>query len=97
MQSDWFKVSIRFENDYGFVGFNPANKNIDVQLNDGAKRAEVENYLQHEQDIPINNGSVENFTHRTLLASSGLAEFKAVLTRLWGATGVEVEWSRPVL
>lgn len=90
------RLSIRYENHYGYVGYSQGNQNIFVQLDDAGKRGEIEKYLGQEQNIPICTENAQAFIHKKILASTGVSEFKAVLTCLWNATGVSVDWSRPV-
>ncbi|MCE5284480.1 MAG: hypothetical protein LLG02_01340 [Pelosinus sp.] len=95
-QSADLKICIRYENQYGYIGYNTTNNSINVQLDHAGKRGEVEKYLSQEQVIPISKGNIGEFAHVTMLASHGIADFKAVLTYLWMRTGVSVDWSRPV-
>jgi hypothetical protein len=97
MELEEVKISIRYQNQYGYIGFDPATKRISVQLDNVDKRGEVERYLNEEQIIPISTEGLGEFIHSKLLASTGMTEFKAVLTCLWNVTGVEVDWSRPVI
>lgn len=97
MQPKEVRISIRYQNQYGYIGFDPVTKSIKVELADADKRSEVEQYLSQEQFIPVSTENLGDFLHKKLLACTGLAEFKAVLTCLWNVTGVSVDWSRPVL
>jgi hypothetical protein len=96
-QPEELKISIRYENQFGYIGYNTPAHSIDVQLDDAEKRGEVERYLSQEQVVPISTDNLCVFSHDKLLASTGIAEFRAVLTCLWNMTGVSVDWSRPVI
>ncbi|MDU2064252.1 MAG: hypothetical protein E6713_05350 [Sporomusaceae bacterium] len=93
-----FVVCIHYENDYGSISYNEADKSFCVKLANEAKRREIETYLSTEQTIHIASGAtIRDFADQTGLPTESLAFFKQVLTRLYNHTQVLVDWSHPVI
>jgi PleD family two-component response regulator len=93
---DLFRVTIHYNNDYGYVEYSPATKSVKVVLDDDSKREVVEKYLTTEQTIQNAQTGLLDFVEVTAVPSDSLEMMKLALTRMWGKTGVLVDWSHPV-
>jgi hypothetical protein len=91
-----FKVAIRYNDQYGYIAFNPENKQLTVALPNEAKRREAEEYLTTPKKIWAAKDSLLEFEHRDIVPNESLDSLKLALTRIWEATEVFVDWSRPV-
>lgn len=89
-------VAIHYNEDMGYVEYNPVNKTVKVVLKNDDKKAAVENFLIVEHEIKVPNKTLMDFTNTKVKAIDSLESFKLAMTRLWGKTGVYVDWSRPV-
>ena len=59
-------------------------------------KAAVEKFLATPLTLDVPQGeTIRDFVTKTLDPLASLENFKVCLTRLWGPTGVRVEWSMP--
>lgn len=91
-----YRVAIHYNEDNGYVEYKADLKTAVVMLNTPQKRAEVESYLASEHEINVPHETLMDFTKEMVRPLESLSSFQLALTRLWGATGVYVDWSRPV-
>ncbi|MGI6093263.1 MAG: hypothetical protein GX348_05690 [Veillonellaceae bacterium] len=93
--ADVYRVAVHYGNDNGFVEYNLETKTIKVKLANDAKRREAEEYLAKEHTIAVAGADIRDFEARQVIASQDVESFKLALTRMWEATDVHVDWSRP--
>ncbi|VBB06919.1 Hypothetical protein LUCI_2159 [Lucifera butyrica] len=95
--SNQFKVGIRTAKDeYGYIVYDLDNKTVQVVLANEKARQDVENYLAGTYVIPSADQTLLDFQETTVEPTSSLDNLKLALTRMWGKTGVYVDWSHPV-
>lgn len=90
-------VTLNYKCNYGFVEFDEATKTAKVTLEGAAEaKAAVEKFLKEPLTLDLPQGdTIRDFTTVTLEPLASTDNFKRCLTRLWGRTGVRVEWSMP--
>ena len=91
-----YRVAISYGNDLGYVGFNEASHTLSVVLPNKEKREAAEAFLAQQHTLKLPQESLSDFVEATLQASESKENFQRVLGYLWQATGVHVDWSRPV-
>lgn len=94
--NDLFQVAIHYDRDNGFIEYDCVSKQIKVQLEDEAKRREVEAYLSTTQIIRAAQHTLVDFTEWQAVPNEDVRTLQLALARLWETTGVHVDWSRPV-
>ena len=91
-----FAVTLNYNCNYGFVTYNEESKTAEVTLPVAEAKAAVEKFLSTPLTLDVPQGkTIRNFVTVTLEPLASLESFKVCLTRLWGQTGVRVEWSMP--
>ena len=91
-----YSVAIHFEEDKGYIEYDMQSKQVNVVLKTAAKKAEVEAYLAKTHEINVPKDTLMDFEKRVVVPLNSLEELKIALTRMWDATEVYVDWSRPV-
>ncbi len=91
-----FSVAISYGENLGYVEYDVANKKINVVLGDEVGKRNTEEFLAQEHEIEIPHETLLDFTVEKINPQAGVEALKLALTRLWEATGVHVDWSRPV-
>ena len=91
-----FSVAISFRGSLGWVEFDEATKKVIVNLGDDEGKKLAEDFLSTPHKIKVPHETLLDFTEETFDANDSADSLKIVLTRLWEATGVHVDWSRPV-
>ena len=93
-----YAVTLNYNCHYGYVEYNEADKTAVVTLPEAVAEAKaaVEKYLATPLSLDVPQGdTIRDFATITLEPLSSKEEFQVALTRLWGKTGVRVEWSMP--
>ena len=91
-----FSVTLNYNCNYGFVEYNEESKTAVVTLPVAEAKAAVEKFLATPLTLDVPQGeTIRDFVTKTLDPLASLENFKVCLTRLWGQTGVRVEWSMP--
>ena len=91
-----FSVTLNYNCHYGYVEYNDATKTAAVTLPVAEAKAAVEEFLASPLTLDLPQGeTIRDFVTKTLQPLESLESFKLCLTRLWGRTGVRVEWSMP--
>lgn len=91
-----FTVTLNYNCNYGFVEYNEESKKAAVTLPVAEAKVAVEQFLATPLTLDIPHGeTIRDFATETLEPLSSLENFKTCMTRLWGKTGVRVEWSMP--
>lgn len=91
-----FSVAISFKGSLGWVEYDEATRKVIVTLGDDEGRALAESFLTTPHKIKIPHETLLDFTEENIDPNASAENLKLVLTRLWEATGVHVDWSRPV-
>jgi len=95
--ADLYRVAIHYLNDYGYIEYDPDTKKVIVNLANEAKRKEVESYLATEHVFRVAHDTLLDFVELRTVPTESLENLKQCLTRLWEATEVLVDWSRPIM
>ncbi|MDD6133120.1 MAG: hypothetical protein PUB49_00205 [Selenomonadaceae bacterium] len=91
-----FSVAISYNNTLGWIDYDADAHKAEVHLDDEKGKALVEEYLGKTHEIMVPHKTLMDFTHETVDPLAEEASFKLAITRLWNATQVHVDWSRPV-
>ena len=91
-----FSVAISFKGSLGWVEYDEATKKVIVTLGDDEGKTLAEKFLTTPHEIKIPHETLLDFTAELIDPNESAENLKIVLTRLWEATGVHVDWSRPV-
>ena len=91
-----FSVAISFKGSLGWVEYDEAEHKVKVTLGDDVGKARAEKFLTTPHNIKIPHETLLDFTEETIDPNTSAEALKIVLTRLWEATDVHVDWSRPV-
>ena len=91
-----FSVAISYKGSLGWVEYDEAARKVLVTLDDVEGRTLAENFLTTPHEIKIPHETLLDFTAENIDPNLSADNLKIVLTRLWEATGVHVDWSRPV-
>ena len=91
-----FSVTLNYNCNYGFVEYNEASKTATVTLPVEEAKQAVDKFLATPLTLDVPQGdTLRDFVTKTMEPRASLENFKVCLTRLWGQTGVRVEWSMP--
>ena len=91
-----FSVAISFRGSLGWVEYDEVARRAKVFLGDDDGKRLAEEFLSTPHKIKVPHETLLDFTEETFDANESAQSLKVVLTRLWEATGVHVDWSRPV-
>lgn len=91
-----FSVAISYKDNLGYVEYDAAKKKINVVLNDEEGKKKAEEFLSQAHVIAVPHETLLDFTEEKIDPVFDVESFQIVMTRLWEATGVHVDWSRPV-
>lgn len=91
-----FSVAISYNNTLGWIDYDADARKAEVHLDDAKGKELTETYLGETHEINIPHQTLMDFTHETVNPLADTESFKLALTRLWNATQVHVDWSRPV-
>ena len=91
-----YSVAISYKDNLGYVEYDAENKKITVVLAEEEGKRKAEEYLSITHKIAIPHETLLDFTEEEINPSADVKSLQIALTRLWEATGVHVDWSRPV-
>lgn len=91
-----FSVAISYKDSLGYVEYDATEKKINIVLGDDEGRKKAEDFLSQSHIIAIPHETLLDFTEEKINPQADAESLQIVLTRLWEATGVHVDWSRPV-
>ena len=91
-----FSVAISYRDSLGYVEYDAAEKKINVVLSDAEGKQKAEDFLSQAHTIAVPHETLLDFTEEKINPHENVESLQIVLTRLWEATGVHVDWSRPV-
>lgn len=90
-----FKVVFDYQDQDGYVAYDTTSKKVRVVFADESIRQLVEDYLRTEHKINVAQTLID-FKEMIINPCESLENFKIALTRMWGKTGVLVQWSKPI-
>ena len=91
-----FSVAISYKDNLGYVEYDGTHSKVNVVLADDEGRRKAEDFLAKIHEIKIPHDTLLDFTAEKINPQADVESLKIALTRLWEATGVHVDWSRPV-
>lgn len=94
--STTYSVAIQYKKDLGYIEYDAEKKAATVVLDDEDGRCAVEDYLAEKHEIGVPHENLRDFSKEMIDPTADVESFKTALTRLWEATDVHVDWSRPV-
>lgn len=90
------KVAIHYDTEqHGFVTYDSDTKTVTVELPEQAWADKVLAFLKQDHSI-ANAIGLADYEMLDIQPLESVESFKLALTRLWEATEVHVDWSRPV-
>lgn len=91
-----FKVAIHYgADDRGYVAYDTETKELSVSLPNQEWADKVSAFLTQDHSIAHAMG-LDTYQELDIDPLESLGNLKLALTRLWEATEVQVDWSRPV-
>lgn len=91
-----FKVAIHYgADDRGYVAYDTETKELSVSLPNQEWADKVSAFLEQDHSIAHAMG-LDTYQELDIDPLESLGNLKLALTRLWEATEVQVDWSRPV-
>lgn len=91
-----FKVAIHYgADDRGYVAYDTETKELSVSLPNQEWADKVSAFLKQDHSIAHAMG-LDTYQELDIDPLKSLGNLKLALTRLWEATEVQVDWSRPV-
>lgn len=94
--SEVFRVAVHYENDNGFIEYDPVAKTATIKLETPEKSHEATVYFSTKQTLRKAEQSLVDFREWQAVPIDDLESFQAALGHLWVTTGIHVDWSRPV-
>ena len=91
-----YSVAIQYKKELGYIEYDAKERTATVVLDDAKGRRAVEAYLGEKQEIGVPHETLRDFSKELIDPVADVESFKTALTRLWEATDVHVDWSRPV-
>jgi len=91
-----YRVAIHYNESNGYIEYAIDAKTAKVVLDAEEKKATVEAYLAENHEINVPHETLMDFSNQLVKPLNSVEDLKLALTRLWGTTGVYVDWSRPV-
>lgn len=91
-----FSVAISYHDTLGYIEYDGVSRSAHIVLPDEKGRALAEAYLHAPHEILVPHETLLDFSEETIEPLRDVRSFQIALTRLWEATEVHVDWSRPV-
>lgn len=91
-----YSVAIQYKKELGYIEYDAKERTATVVLDDAKGRRAVEAYLGEKHEIGVPHETLRDFSKEIIDPVADVESFKTALTRLWEATDVHVDWSRPV-
>ena len=91
-----YSVAIQYKKELGYIEYDAKERTATVVLDDAKGRRAVEAYLGEKHEIGMPHETLRDFSKELIDPVADVESFKTALTRLWEATDVHVDWSRPV-
>jgi len=94
--SNTFSVAVNYHDILGYIEYDGDKKEARVTLPEEEGRKLTEDFLHTPCQVRIPRETLLDFTEETIDPLASVRHFQTALTKLWEATGVHVDWSRPV-
>jgi len=91
-----YSVAISYKGDLGYIEYDAEKKAATVVLANEEGKKKTEEYLGTVHKISVPHETLMDFTPEDVDPQADVESLKLAITRLWNATGVHVDWSRPV-
>ena len=91
-----YSVAISYGDDLGYIDYDKDAKTTTVTLANEEGKRKTEEFLSEIHDIEVPHETLLDFTVEKINPVDSVESFQLAITRLWEATGVHVDWSRPV-
>ena len=91
-----YSVAVSYGKDVGWISYDEDAKKAEVHLANEEGRKKAEDFLRQPLTLDVPHETLMDFTQETIDPQRDRASFELALTRLWEATQVHVDWSRPV-
>ena len=91
-----FSVAISYKNALGWIGYDADARKAIINLDQPEGKKLVEDYLAASHEINVPHETLMDHTEMTVDPLADIKRFQTSLTRLWNATQVHVDWSRPI-
>lgn len=83
------------DNNNGYIEYNTETKELGVHLNDEAVNERAREYLTTEK-VLHQYTDLSKYKTISAVPTSSLEMLKLAMCYMWRATGVHIDWSRPV-
>lgn len=91
-----YSVAISYKGVSGCIDYDESSKEAQIMLDEAEGRKLVEEWLHKKHVINVPHETLLDFTPQEITPLADKRSFQTVLTRLWEATGIHVDWSRPL-
>ncbi len=91
-----YSVAISYKGALGWVELDEAAHTVTVNLSDETGKKLAEDYLAAPHTIRVPGETLLDFHAEEVVAKDSRRSFELAMTRMWEATEVHVDWSRPV-
>ena len=91
-----YSVAISYGDDLGYIDYDKESKTAKVTLANDEGKQKTEDFLSEVHNIEVPHETLLDFTVEKIEPLESVENFQLTLTRLWEATGVHVDRSRPV-
>lgn len=91
-----YSVAISYGDDLGYIDYDKENKTAKVTLASDEGKQKTEEFFSEVHNIEVPHETLLDFTVEKIEPLESVGNFQLTLTKLWEATGVHVDWSRPV-
>ena len=89
-------MAVHYGDVLGYIEYDGDAKKAVVTLPDEEGRKKAEDYLAVTHEIAVPNMTLMDFETKTVDPLADVRSFQIAMTRIWEATEVYVDWSRPV-
>ena len=94
--SEHFKVAVQYGSEAGWLEYDEEKQKAEIHLGDREACAKADEFFCTKLEMQVPHETLMDFTKITVEPLCDLESFKLALSRLWEATGIHVDWSRPV-
>ncbi|MDO4204115.1 MAG: hypothetical protein Q4D07_06465 [Selenomonadaceae bacterium] len=91
-----YSVAISYKGALGWVELDEAAHTVIVNLDEPEGKKLAEDYLAATHTIRVPGETLLDFHAEEIVAKDSRRSFELAMTRMWEATEVHVDWSRPV-
>ncbi|MBR1858896.1 MAG: hypothetical protein IJ797_05330 [Selenomonadaceae bacterium] len=91
-----YSVAVSYGDDLGYIEYDSDSKTAEITLANDEGKQKVEDFLNMTHQIAIPHKTLLDFTEEQINPLDSVKNLQIALTKLWEATGVHVDWSRPV-